>query len=1018
MKKLYLFAFTAFLLASSQKSNAQTLPLLNNRNVIRCYTVEVMEEYRRKHPGAETNAEFEKWLGRKKQERRAQRELIETYTVPVVFHIISKGEAVGSSPNLSAALIQQQLLELNKNFANKTSSPYLVSADAGIQFVLATTNMAGNTMAEPGIDRLNIDTQNWTDYDSGWETSYIDETVKPQSIWNPNNYINIWIVPSFNRGTNTLLGYATFPLSSSLPGLSSGETDQTCGVVVATSTIGSAFEPGDCGNGFGLGKTLTHELGHFFGLRHIWGDTDCGNDFCDDTPVHFAQNRGTPSHPKSNSCGTPDEMFENFMDYTDDVKLNTFTADQVARMQTVMVNSPRRVSLAISPVGGVPISATNRISFTNCSGELTEQETASSTSYPRYKDVYLTLNAEDKATGNATVNFTFSGTAVRGDDYQLLTPATATFVAGESSKPVNIRIFDNAKTDIDRTIVIGYTIAGSGVIAGADAQTVTITIADDDNIRIGENTINLLDEKFENPTGNFGLPLGWGLLTTSNYTNLFVASANGDAGGSGNAAHITSDRLAKPNTYNKGVSGAAILQSPIIDGSSVMSIGSLSFKYKVRGLQNNDEAYLTYTNAASPFGPFYFFGSSGGPTGYGPYSSNSTLLTKAPVIKAPAVLNNTKFNIDFYWQTGSLTTGVAPGFNVDDIVLTATPFHVETAVSNSYTYDVKPGNGINNFKSTNNKAIATITNASNKLTAVTARVSGSGNGTTTINSPGGSFLRSKKVFQLSPSTADATSTYEARFYFTQAEMTGWGENKLKLKILKVKEGVDLNGTITKENGELITPTVTEDSVADYITYSGNFTGLGQYMLVPPGFSFVITLTNFTATANQKNIQLAWSTLLEINNKGFIVERGTDGTTFSQIGWVDGVGNSTQTTNYGFLDNFVQPKQLYYYRIRQVNNDSSQVFSAIKSATVAESSGISLSVSPNPATNYVNLFIIGSTSKADIEVVNMLGQRVILITDANLSDGVYNLPLRGLMKGVYTVRAHLTEGIYTRKLVVE
>ena len=1020
MKQFYLVFLITFFLAANQKSLAQILQLPKAKKEIRCYTVEVMNEYRKTHPNAETDAQFESWLGKKTQARKAYREQLTNYTIPVVFHVISKGETIGTSPNISASAIEQQILQLNKDYANLSNSQYAVAANTGIQFVLAKTDVSGNTLTEPGIDRIDINTKSWNDYTiKGWETSYIDQTVKPASSWNADNYFNVWIVPSIVRGdSTTLLGYSTFPVSSTLPGLTNGETSLTSGVVVRTSTIGSTFLPFDCGTSYGLGKTLSHEAGHFLGLRHIWGDTDCGDDFCGDTPVHFTQNTGSPTHPKPNSCGTPDEMFENYMDYTDDILLNTFTANQVDRMQTVMLNSPRRKSLAISSAGGVTVTGSNKISFTNCTGKLFVLETAANTSYPRYKDVLLTINTEDKATGNATVSFNIGGTAINGDDYQLLSPTTASFFAGDNVKPFNVRIFDNAKVDGDRTIILSYTITGAGVTAGTDAQSLTITIGDDDNMRVGEKPINILSESFEIPTGTYGLPKGWGLLTTSGYTNFFVASSHGDAGGSGNCAHVSNDKSLKPNTYTKGVSGAAVLKSPVIDGSSVLSLGNLSFKYKTRGLVNGDQAYLVYTHSDSPFGPFYFFGNTSGATGNGPYSSNTTTLANTPNLATPSVLTGTKFNIDFYWQTGSLTTGSNPGFNVDDVILTATPFHIETAVNSSYAYDVKQDTAVYNFKSTANNAIATLSNASTNLIAVTTKVTQAGSGTTTVNTPGGSYLRSQKVFQVSPATANNDATYKAVFYFTEAELAIWGVEKLKLKILKVKDGVSLGSTLTTSNTELITPTVLEDTVAGYITYSANFTGFSQFMLVTPSFSFVVTLTNFTATAAQKSIQLSWSTLLELNNEGFIVDRGTDGINFSQIGWVNGSGTTTQQTNYSFTDNFVQPKVLYYYRIRQVNMDSSQVFSVIRTAVINESNGISFKVSPNPASDYVNLFIAGTASTATIELINMAGQRVIQKENVNTFNSVYRLSLVGIPAGAYSVVAYLAEGTFIKKIIVE
>ena len=1023
MKYVYLLILTGAFFMISQNIAAQKLafPITKPASgIIKCYTVEIVNEFKRLHPGAETDAQFESWLNKKIQLRKSERALGTNYVIPIIFHIISNGDAVGTAPNLSAAQINQQILQLNKDFANKSNSPYSVAADAQIQFVLAKNDTLGRPLAEPGIDRINRTNKGWEDYKSdGWRASYVSDTIKPKSIWQPNRYYNVWLIPRITNEKNELLGFATFPVSSTLQGLFSGETDSTAGVVIQTATIGSAFAPFNCGVSYGLGKTLTHESGHFFGLRHIWGDTNCGNDFCDDTPVHFTSNSGILTHPKSNSCGTPDEMFENYMDYTDDIQLNTFTKNQVDRMQTVMVNSPRRGSLATSTVGGTTVTASNKISFNNCSGTLTIFENGTNNSYPRYRDLPLTLNTEDQATGNATITLAISGTAVSGKDYQLLTPTSLNYVAGDNDKAVNIRIFDNVKVEGDRTIILKYTITGTGVSAGTAAQTLTITIADDDNIKVGENSINLLKEDFEKPTGTLGLPAGWGMLSTSGYVNSFVASNNGDAGGSGNVAHITNDRALKPNTYTKGTDGAAVLQSPIIDGSSVISIDNLSFKYKVGGLIGSDFAYATYTNADKPFGPFYFFGTTPGLTGYGPYASGGTSpIANTPTLIANNNLSNAKFNIDFYWVTGTATNGINPGFNVDDIVLTATPFHIETAVSSSYNYDVASGSGVNNFKSTNNKALVTISNAGENLNSVKAQITRSGAGTSPIITTGGSFAGSKKVIKISPAVANATATYQATFYFTEAELAAWGNSKLNLKILKIKDGVDLNSTLNAGNSEVITPAIFEDAVAGYVAYTGNFIGFSQFMLVSPATTFMITLTNFTATAKTKNVLLNWSTLSELNVSGFMIERSTDSITFKQIGFINSKGNSTATTSYDFTDNFAQPNAKYYYRLRQVNKDNGQIFSVIKTATIIQTAkNIVISLSPNPAQDYINLFVSGSTSFANVEVINSTGQKVILKTTVNAFDGPYKISLGYLNKGIYTVVVQLAEGTYTKQFIV-
>ncbi len=319
--------------------------------MIRCYTTETINDLRKSHPGAETDAQFEAWLQRKTDERKSQRLDVKSYIVPVIFHMIYDGEAKGVGSNVSQALIQQQILQLNKDYSNQSNSPYPVAASTGIQFALAQKDMQGNVLAEPGIERIDRSSKGWNAPGAkGWSRDYVVSTIKPQSIWNPEKYLNIWLVPMMNNGgSGTLLGFSTFPVSSTLDGLGANpaEDDKTAGVVVDHSTVGSLYKPFSCDQAWGRGRTLSHELGHFFGLRHLWGDSKCGTDYVDDTPVHEDANYGKPVHPKPNSCGTTDEMFENFMDYSDDEVLNTFTAGQVERMQTVMLFSPRRAELPV-----------------------------------------------------------------------------------------------------------------------------------------------------------------------------------------------------------------------------------------------------------------------------------------------------------------------------------------------------------------------------------------------------------------------------------------------------------------------------------------------------------------------------------------------------------------------------------------------------------------------------------------------------------------------------------------------
>jgi len=1017
MKKFFKLTVVLVFTISCLGSSAQKLLKPIPKKPLRCYTVERINELREIHPKAETDAQFESWMNQKIKERKqfAQRPATVNYTIPVVFHIIHNGEGVGTSPNVGAINIQEQMLQLNKDFGNLSNSQYASATATGIQFVLAEKDPTNNVLAEPGIDRIDRNAKSWNSYAaSGWNPSYIDGTVKPNSTWNSNNYFNVWVIPNLTSGSTDILGYSTFPSSSTLAGLNNNETDNTAGIVILSSTVGSSFFPNNCNNEYGLGKTMAHEAGHFLGLRHIWGDSNCGTDFCTDTPIHTEANYGVPTHPKSNSCGTADEMFENYMDYCDDIVLNTFTSNQADRVQIVMLNSPRRLSLTTSSVGAVPVAGTNRISFANCSGVLSVMESGTTGTYPRYRDVNLTLNVDDKASGAATVNVTATGTAVNNFHYQLLTPSL-TFAAGENYKNVRIRVFDNAEVDGDKTVIVNYSISGSGVRTALSAQSVTITIKDNDNVVVGNNPVAIYSENF-GTTGGF-FPSGWltgSFLPTAPGPNVWNVGGNGGLDVIGQALYITNNNSTKPLSYSIDQESGTVAVTPKLNVTGYTN-ATLSFNYKCNGEEDTDGIWdfgslmysfdnANFTTLSNNVGVPYVY-------------VKTPSITNSGNILLPNNVQDTEFSIGFRWYNDN-NTGDDPPFLVDDIILTANPYQVETTISSSFAYDIRTGNTTNNFKSISNKVISVIKNASENITGLTAQITEAGTGTVPVTTAAGSYLRTQKVFKISPSVVNNTVAYQGTLYFTTAELAIWGADRLNLKILKVKDGVSLSSTLNQSNAELITPTVLENVAGGYITYTANFTGFSQFMLVSPLTSLPVSLISFQATALEKNIQLVWSTSQEINNRGFIIERSLDGTSFSQVGWVDGNGTTPLTTTYNFTDNFVQPNVTYFYRILQVDIDNRQVYSQVRNARLKPGSRISITVNPNPAKDYVNLFIKGTNNKATVELVNGIGQKLLQKNEINTANGIYRLSLPGLSKGVYIIVVYLPEGAYTKKIIVQ
>jgi len=326
-----------------------------------CITMEMDSLRRSNHPQIGALSSFEEWMTEQRKTYNVARRNEIIYRIPVVVHVVHNGEPVGQGANISQAQVQSQIEVLNEDFRRSQGSNgynnHPAGVDTRIEFFLAAEDPEGNPLEEPGIDRVNGGRDEWP---KGIIQNPIENILKPSTIWDPDRYFNIWTVNFGGFIGRNLLGYAQFPDQSGLNGLDPDEgSASTDGVVIGYKYFGSS-EKGDFPElyaPFDLGRTTTHEVGHWLGLRHIWGDGDCfADDFCEDTPIASAPNYGCPV--ENISCGTAD-MFENYMDYTDDACMNIFTADQKERMRIVLENSPRRKEVVQEVITGFPEKSVN-----------------------------------------------------------------------------------------------------------------------------------------------------------------------------------------------------------------------------------------------------------------------------------------------------------------------------------------------------------------------------------------------------------------------------------------------------------------------------------------------------------------------------------------------------------------------------------------------------------------------------------------------------------------------------------
>jgi len=323
MKKAFLVLFASFLFGLSCNKKAETIappantePVAANR---RCAAYEVLQNDLKTDPGLQQRMDAIESFTRNFQNNPNAARLLPdgSLEVPVIVNVLYHTAA----ENISTAQINSQIRVLNQDYAgsnpdiNATPSLFsrFLSGNTGIKFVL-------QNVVRKQTDRLSWSTNNAM---KKGNQGGIDAT-------SPSTTLNIWVC-TLGGG---ILGYAQFP----------GGNINTDGVVIlntAFGNMGTAEAPYD------KGRTATHEVGHYFNLRHIWGDRTCGDDQVDDTPIHTSYNFGCPSFPDNSSCGgtVHPMMTMNYMDYTDDACMYMFTGGQKIRMQATFATGGPRATL-------------------------------------------------------------------------------------------------------------------------------------------------------------------------------------------------------------------------------------------------------------------------------------------------------------------------------------------------------------------------------------------------------------------------------------------------------------------------------------------------------------------------------------------------------------------------------------------------------------------------------------------------------------------------------------------------
>ena len=296
----------------------------------KCLTSEIRQQKLKKNPQIQNelnriNKFTKKWI----TDHNNRPKGLKVETLPVVVHVIWRE----NEENISDEQIYSQLIVLNEDFrklnSNKSSTPAAfasLASDVELEFCLASRDPSGNETN--GITRTNTSID-----DIGNTEAYYQSNMSGKDSWDPSKYINIWICDIGDDGT---LGFAYLPGMADPP-----EAD---GMVIAPQYFGNTGTATNSSPNH-LGRTVTHEMGHYFNLGHLWGFDQGGcneDDFVADTPNQFEESTECPNFPLFDDCTPAGDgiMFNNYMDYADDECMTMFTTGQKMRMLAAL-NGPR-----------------------------------------------------------------------------------------------------------------------------------------------------------------------------------------------------------------------------------------------------------------------------------------------------------------------------------------------------------------------------------------------------------------------------------------------------------------------------------------------------------------------------------------------------------------------------------------------------------------------------------------------------------------------------------------------------
>ena len=348
---------------TSQNSISQEEPIPSlelNPTIEPCGFQQVLKQLEQQYPGY--NAHFDQSSQQKLSSKSPSNRKITitdtTYTydtifhIPVVFHILFSN----NNENVHDSLILSQLEVLNRDFnrlnpdTTRTRNIFKpIVGSARIQFEFATTDPQGN--ATNGILRKATTVTQWGSFNGQLNDNMKFAASGGSNAWDPARYLNVWVCDMSYNNIDGILGYAYPPVNHPSWSSSLWVADNKQGVVIHYKVVGrnNPRATGALANS-NKGRCAVHEVGHYLGLRHIWGDgSNCfATDFIDDTPKQASRSNFNCSFTANTCMDSPKDfpdMVENYMDYSSETCQNSFTKEQVLVMRNSILNFRKTISI-------------------------------------------------------------------------------------------------------------------------------------------------------------------------------------------------------------------------------------------------------------------------------------------------------------------------------------------------------------------------------------------------------------------------------------------------------------------------------------------------------------------------------------------------------------------------------------------------------------------------------------------------------------------------------------------------